>query len=61
MSHPKITESEIDGMKVICVGEPDFRKVPAAKLDLFLDWCMESLYRFYGEGGESGAESKFKD
>lgn len=58
MSQPKITETEIDEMKVICIGEPDFRKVPPAKLDLFLDWCMESLYRFYGEGGENGVEAK---
>lgn len=58
MSQPKITEEEVDGMKVICIGEPDFRKVTPAKLDLFLDWCMESLYRFYGEGSENGAEAK---
>lgn len=58
MPQPKITEEEVDGMKVICIGEPDFRKVSPAKLDLFLDWCMESLYRFYGEGGENGAEAK---
>lgn len=61
MSQPKITVSECDEMEVICIGEPDFRKVPAAKLDLFLDWCMESLYRFYGEGGENSVENKPHD
>ncbi len=47
MSQPKITEMEIDGMKVICVGEPDFTKIPEEKLERFVDFCMDSLDRYF--------------
>lgn len=47
MSKPKITVSESNGMKVICIGEPDFTKITEAKLDRFVDFCMDSLDRYF--------------
>lgn len=59
MEPPKVSTTEVNGFKVICIGEPDFNKLPQDKIDRHLKWCMESLRRYYGD--RKGVTAKNED